>query len=130
MTRRRTRQQLSLAKQSTALALAAPQVVAHRMARMALAGPVLSERDQREFARMASEKSAAFLESWTAMWMECVKVGFSFAATGFAGGPRSAAGWTQKMTSAALSVAARGLAPVERRATANSSRLARTSLIR
>ena len=39
------------------LGIAAPQVVAHRLARMALAGPVPSARDQKEFAGMVLEKN-------------------------------------------------------------------------
>ena len=43
MASRRTRAKSSLALQAAELALAVPQVVAHRMTRMALAGPRLSD---------------------------------------------------------------------------------------
>src|SRR4030095_13287642 len=57
----------SVAHHSAAIALTAPQVVAHRLVRMALSGPVLSARDRREFTRMGAEKVAAVYESWDAM---------------------------------------------------------------
>ncbi|MBL0420089.1 hypothetical protein JI739_06980 [Ramlibacter sp. AW1] len=110
-------------KQCTALAVAAPQVVAHRVSRMALAGPVLSNRDRREFQRMFTEKSSAFVESWMAMWMEWARTSWTMAAGAFTGGPWTAARWAENMSAASVAVAARGLAPVHRRATANSKRL-------
>ena len=67
MASRRTRAKSSLAQQAAELALAVPQVVAHRMTRMALAGPHPSPRDRKEFARMVAEKNAAFGEAWQAM---------------------------------------------------------------
>jgi len=42
------------------LGLAAPLVVAHRIARMALAGPLPSARDRLEFAEMVIDKQVAF----------------------------------------------------------------------
>src|ERR1700722_19369477 len=56
MATRRTRNSTSLAAKSMEVALAVPQVVAHRVTRMALAGPTLSERDRREFQMMVNEK--------------------------------------------------------------------------
>lgn len=114
-----------LSRQWASLALAVPQVVGHRLARMALAGPVPSARDRREFERMCWEKSAAWLESWTAMWLEFGRAGFALTTAALAGGPWSAAIWTEKMAAATWSVAAQGLRPVHRRAAANSRRLAR-----
>ena len=49
--------------QATELAFAVPQVIAHRVARMMLAGPNPSTTDRREFHLMNSEKLAAFNES-------------------------------------------------------------------
>ena len=46
------------------ISLAAPQVVAHRVARMVQSGPVLSERDRKEFTGMVQEKQLAFSQSW------------------------------------------------------------------
>ena len=56
-----------LSTQASELMVAAPQVVAHRLGRMALAGPKPSAKDQREFHRMGAEKLAAFGEAWQAM---------------------------------------------------------------
>ena len=62
MTKASTRKGKSLAMQSAQLAVAVPQVVAHRVTRMAIAGPKLSQRDRKEFALMVAEKeSAVFL---------------------------------------------------------------------
>jgi hypothetical protein len=44
--------------------LAAPQVVAHRTARMAAAGPFPNLLDQREFMSMGTEKVIAFSQAW------------------------------------------------------------------
>lgn len=42
----------------------APQVITHRTARMAQAGPTPSQFDQREFATMGAEKVVAFSQAW------------------------------------------------------------------
>ena len=55
MTVRRSRKSASVATQAAELALAAPQVVAHRVARMALAGATPSERDRKEFERLKAK---------------------------------------------------------------------------
>ena len=68
-----TRSGKLLAAQAAELSIAVPQVVAHRMARMALAGKTLSERDRVEFDLMSSEKSAAFVESWQAMTVQSMR---------------------------------------------------------
>src|SRR3954447_7115260 len=65
MTRSKSSQQL--ARQAGELAFAVPQVVGHRLTRMALAGPVLSARDRREFHGMGQEKMLAFWQSWFGM---------------------------------------------------------------
>ena len=53
MPTRLSRKPKPAAVQAAELALAVPQVVAHRMARMALAGHSPSARDQREFQMMS-----------------------------------------------------------------------------
>lgn len=45
-----------LARQSAELAFAAPQVIAHRVSRMWMAGTAPSARDQHEFYTMGAEK--------------------------------------------------------------------------
>lgn len=109
-----------LARQATELALAAPQVVAHRLARIALAGPVPNARDQREFYAMGQEKVHAFWQSWFAIgWamLEAMQQGTIAMLQG--------ARVPLVDTHAILS---RGIAPVHRKATANARRLARITL--
>jgi hypothetical protein len=72
MATRRRRPQL-LAVKAAELAFAVPQVVAHRVARMAIAGPKPSARDRKEFARMVAEQNAAFGESFNAMAAQAVR---------------------------------------------------------
>ena len=55
------------------IAVAAPEVVAHRTARMAQSGPTRSSADRRELARMTQEKFEAFGESASAMAAEIFK---------------------------------------------------------
>jgi hypothetical protein len=132
MTARRT--QRSLAIRTAELAVAAPQVVAHRVARMALAGPTLSERDRKEFRRMGAEKTAAFTASWNAMalqafraqqalWMSFVRSLWSL----WLGG-RAVPRIGPQLHNAMLGVLTQGMGPVHRTATANAKRLARTRL--
>ena len=114
------RRSTTLARQATELALAAPQVVAHRLTRMALAGPTPSARDRREFHGMAQEKLHAFWQSWFAMgWAMTESMQQAWMA--MLQGARMPMLDTQRILS-------RGLAPVHRKATANARRLARTSL--
>ena len=56
-----------LGRQARELSLAVPQVIAHRLNRMAASGPLPSRQDQREFTRMGTEKVEAFQQSWVAM---------------------------------------------------------------
>ena len=73
MAPRRMHPSQRLATQSVELALAAPQVVMHRLTRMAQAGPRPSARDQREFTRMGQEKVLAFYQSGAAFWAEVLR---------------------------------------------------------
>src|SRR4051794_33129344 len=72
MRRTTERNATRLARQSFELAFAAPQVIAHRTARMLAAGSRPSIGDQREFLRMGSEKLEAFTEAWIAMSLQAV----------------------------------------------------------
>ena len=109
-----------LARQATELAIAVPQVVAHRLTRMALAGPWPNARDQREFHGMAQEKVHAFWQSWFAMGWAMVEA--------------TQQAWLAMLQGARVPmvdmqhVMARGMGPVHRKATANARRLARTPL--
>ena len=109
-----------LARQATELAIAVPQVVAHRLTRLALAGPWPNARDRREFHGMGQEKVHAFWQSWFAM-------GWAFVEA-------AQQAWLAVLQGARVPlvdlhhVMARGMAPVHRKATANARRLARTRL--
>ncbi|MDQ6685865.1 MAG: hypothetical protein M3Z16_12160 [Pseudomonadota bacterium] len=135
MVARRNRGTRSLAVKSAELALAVPQVVAHRVTRMALAGPKLSARDRREFELMVAEKNAALGESWLAMAAQAalanraLTASFlrSFVAVTRGKKPAATASAVQ-FQRAALGVLGKGLAPVHRKAVANAKRLARTKL--
>lgn len=125
----------SLAAKATELAFAVPQVVAHRLARMPLPGTTLSARDRKEFARMVTEKNAAFTESWMAMSAQAVLANQALTASFFGsflaaarGKQPSAAASVAQFQKAALGIMGKGLAPVHRKATANAKRLNRTKL--
>jgi hypothetical protein len=134
MTYRRKRETHLLAVKAAELAFAVPQVVAHRMTRMALSGPKLSARDRKEFDLMVAEKSAAFGESWNAMTVQTARANQALAASFFrsflslARGERPSVSSAAQLHKAALGVLGKGLAPVHRKAVANAKRLARTKL--
>lgn len=128
--RRRPRHATTLATQATELFIAAPQVVAHRVARMAAAGPRPSARDQREFARMVAEKQAAFVESWGAMARQAMVAQQRLALAAWQGwwllpvkGLPDGNAVARSMHNAALGVLGQGLKPVHRKAVANAKRL-------
>ncbi len=132
-TRKRATQ--SLAVKAAELAFAVPQVVAHRVTRMALSGQKPSARDRKEFERMVAEKNAAFAESWNAMVAQSVLANQalvmsffkSFLATGRGTKP-SAGRPAAQLQRAALVVLSKGFAPVHRKAVANAKRLSRTKI--
>lgn len=133
MPSRRRRSSPALAAQSAQLAVAVPQVLAHRLTRLALAGAQPSARDRREFQRMGTEKVAAFQESWLAMAAEIVRLQQQFAWSAaqaawapWLGAPRARSKDT--MQRSLDRVLREGLAPVRRRAVANAARLGRTRL--
>ena len=135
MATRRKRTHKSLAVKAAELAFAVPQVVAHRVTRMALSGRTPSARDRKEFELMVAEKNAAFVESWNAMAVQTVLANQALAASFFKsffttarGKKPSAARSAAQFQRAALAVVGSGLAPVHRKATANAKRLARTKL--
>ncbi len=135
MATRRSRANRSLATKAAELALAVPQVVAHRVTRMALSSPKPSPRDRKEFERMFAEKNTAFAESWKAMAAQAALANQALAASFFhsflsaARGKRpSAAATASQLHKAALGVLGKGLAPVHRKAVANAKRLSRTKL--
>ncbi len=131
----RTRNKQRLVAKTAGLALAVPQVMAHRLTRMAIAGNPVSDRDRREFNLMSAEKTAAFTESWAAMLMEIWRANQALAMSAamsfwfpWLGGRLSAGSMAKQWQNAAYGVLEHGMRPVHRRAVANASRLARTAL--
>lgn len=116
-----------LTKQALDLSLAVPQVVAHRVGRMAAAGATPNARDRKEFQRMGAEKVAAFCESWAAMGMAAMQAQQSMW-RGVMFAPLSAGRLPTNTTLAnqTLRILSQGLAPVHRRAVGNAKRLKRT----
>ena len=127
-TRRRTP---PLPVQFAELAVAVPQVIAHRSARLALAGPRPSPRDRREFSRMSNEKGLAFVEGGMALWWHGLlaqqRLVLAMWQAALAGTPATGASLLGALN-AGLGVLGHGMAPVHRRAVANSRRLRRTPL--
>ncbi len=135
MATRRRRANQSLVVKTAELAFAVPQVVAHRVTRMALSGLSLSARDRKEFELMVAEKNRAFGESWNAMAAQAVLANQALAASFFKsflavgqGKKPSAARSAAQLQRAALGVLGKGFAPVHRKAVANAKRLGRTKL--
>ncbi|WP_428419789.1 polyhydroxyalkanoate granule-associated phasin [Methylibium sp.] len=143
---------LGVASKTREMLLASSQVIVTRSARLATAGPLPSQADQREFALMSSEKVDAFSQSaaalgsaWTPAlqtlgaqtvqgWMAIMNNALSLA------GSRTPAQamrrhkalvstvmrrtpTLQRASDAAARVTDRALAPVHRTATANARRL-------
>lgn len=128
---------VSLVTRGHELAIAVPQVIGHRVARMALAGPVLSARDHKEFSGMVAEKQVAFMQSWMAMWAHAMQAQQRLALSlwqvcwptpGGAHPGQTLLQAGEAWQRASLGVIDKGLAPVHRKATANARRLARTRL--
>ena len=114
-----------LARQVAELAFAAPQVVAHRTAQMATAGPRPSARDQAEFLRMGAEKVDAYFQSWSAMWTAGWKAAWANQLDLAHAASSTATSAAAAATNAALGILSAGMAPVHRRAVSNAKRLGR-----
>ena len=113
-----------LARHVAGIAVGAPQVIAARSLRMALAGAKPNGRDRREFALMHAEKIEAMQEAWIAMGVEAWRMQqqalFSMA-TAFlpgTGSPKKVRG-----PAGAIELVLKGIAPVHRRVAANVKRL-------
>lgn len=135
MTIRRTRKFKSVAVKSVELAIAVPQVVAHRLTRLALAGPKPSDRDRKEFHMMVVEKQAALVQASVDMAIQAFRANQALTATmlrfffaPFSSRKPSAASVATQVQNAAIGVLGKGLAPVHRQAVSNARRLAKTKL--
>lgn len=131
MATRRSRKFPSLAAESLKLGVAVPQVIAHRLTRMALAGGSPSARDRAELQRMGLEKILAANEAWNAMAVQALlenqKLALSFMQSFWFPWLRRPSASTQ-WRNAAAGVLGKGIAPIRRRAVANARRLGRTKL--
>lgn len=132
MSLRRRRKSRSLAAQTFELGMAAPQVIAHRLARMAAAGASPSARDCAEFQRMSIEKIAAANEAWTAMaaqtFLENQKIALSLMQSmwfPWMHRTPTVKSVSRQWNRTAARVAGKGMAPIRRRAVANAKRLGR-----
>lgn len=135
MLTRPNRKTKSIAAQATELAFAVPQVMTHRITRMAMAGHVPSKRDRKEFDLMVAEKNTAFAQSWVAMANQSLLANQALSASMLRTlcspigiGTPSFATVLSQVHGATLGVLGHGLAPVHRKAVANAKRLARTKL--
>jgi hypothetical protein len=121
----------SLLTKTTELALAVPQVVAHRVTRMAQAGTSPSASDRKEFQLMGLEKLIAFGASWGAMALQAMLASQALVTSHMLSlwspfGRRPSAGGTAlQLQRAALGILDKGLVPVHRKAVANAKRLER-----
>jgi hypothetical protein len=132
MSSRRSRKSRALAMQGIELGFAVPQVIAHRLLRIAAAGSAPSVRDREEFYLMGAEKMVTFFESWNAMLLELFRANlelslsstrsFWLAWSGVTPSSRAASRHFQRI---ALGVLHQGVAPIHRRAVANAKRLRR-----
>ena len=125
----------SLATKAAELAFAVPQVVAHRVTRMAMASPTLSDRDRKEFQLMVKEKETAFAQAWNAMAVQSVRASQALTASYFRSmwllptkRKISAAAVASQLQNTAFGILGKGLAPVHRKAVANAKRLAKAKL--
>lgn len=108
------------------LGVAAPQVVAHRLARIALAGPVLNSRDRKEFTGMVLEKQIAFFEAWAGTCSEILHWQQQFFFRFFTGAALHSHFSPTKR--ALIRITSKAIAPVHRKAVTNAKRLSRTKL--
>lgn len=135
MPAKRRKASKSAATKSAELAFAVPQVIAHRVARMALASPSPSERDRREFSRMFSEKQVAFSQAWVTMATEAFRAHQSIAMSLWSSFmfPRpmtqaSTVAIAKQVRNATNSIMSKGISPIHRTAVANAKRLGKVKV--
>ena len=120
------------ARKAAELGFAVPWVMGHRLARLAVAGPLPSARDREEFQLMGTEKIVAFTEAWfatsVAMWQANLALGSSMLYMMAVPGSAGSYLWpSRQWQSAMIEALDRGFAPIHRTATANARRLARAN---
>ncbi|WP_427912817.1 polyhydroxyalkanoate granule-associated phasin [Ramlibacter sp. MMS24-I3-19] len=131
----RSRHSAATARRTAELAFAAPQVIAHRLQRMAVAGPTLSGRDRKEFTGMVVEKQVAFTQACMAAWQQWARAQQSFTLAAwrafFSGtlpGLMSTSSLAGRSLATSAAMANAALVPVHRKAVSNARRLGRTRL--
>ena len=127
----------SAASKAVDIAVAAPQVIAHRVTRMALAGPLPDARDRKEFTGMVQEKQLAFAQGFLAWNTAVLRWQMHMQMQWFSACLRGdyAKAFNQLFSPLPLAVAsdkavAQALEPVRRKAVSNAKRLAKTPLTR
>lgn len=119
MPKRRRSHAISNATKLVQLGTAAPQVIAHRVARMVLAGHSPNVRDRREFSGMVMEKQIAWMQAWAGMATATLQMQQRWWLSAFSGRTPSLHSYMDAVTS-------RGIAPFHRKVLGNSRRLSRT----
>jgi hypothetical protein len=118
-----------LTTQAIELSMAAPQVVAQRLTRMAFSGINLSIDDHDELVLMGSEKMQAFQESWMAMWTQAwhsqmsLVESVAISSLDMMVGRDHPASVLMQMPNQAAEVLSAGLAPLHGKAMDNARRL-------
>ncbi len=132
MTRRTLKTASTLGRKTLETAVAAPQVVATRLTRMATAGPLPSLHDQTEFVGMLTEKPLAFAQSWLAMADETWRLQQRLWSSLWQLAQRPDAlplvaplAVARTLQAGAVAIAEKGIAPVHRQAVSNARRLSR-----
>jgi hypothetical protein len=107
------------------IAFTSPQVISHRVSRMATAGMFPDQRDRKEFARMGLEKVDAFGEAWFAvamdLWLSNLGWANTLAKQYWGGAAPTMMSW--RWPTATTRMAGKALHPVRRRVRANVKRL-------
>ncbi|WP_020560024.1 polyhydroxyalkanoate granule-associated phasin [Thiofilum flexile] len=119
-----------LSTQATEIAVAAPQVIAMRTARLLMAGVNPNAKDQHEFFQMGAEKVEAFGEAWFAMTTQMLRVNQEFMMMWVnAWNPYRIGGLmsrpTRRLETETLKVLSKGITPVHKRVVSNAKRLSR-----
>lgn len=130
-----------LAVDAIELAFAAPQVIAHRAARMLTAAAAPSANDQREWLQMGNEKLEAFGEAWVAITLQAIDANQRLVLSMLRWGwmpwigtlfwlPWAAPRWQtqramERIQHAGLGLLTAAMTPVHKRAVANAKRLRR-----
>lgn len=135
MTRRPSRAAGRASRSAYTIATGAPQVISHRLTRMAMHGMNPSAKDRREMHMMGAEKVNAFSQGWQAMLMQMMFAQQAWWQNWFTMWTRpstftqpmsmhaAATRGNREMAQAMAKVADAGLAPVSRQVASNVKRL-------